>query len=200
MIRLIGISKSFGEKRVLSGVDLELPAGRVTALTGKSGSGKTTLSRILLGLEKPDGGRIEGVSGLKTAAVFQEDRLIEGWSALDNLRLIGVSKEEAARHLAALGLGGDRDERAQKLSGGMRRRLALARAMAAGAELIVLDEPMTGLDEGNRRLAADYVRARRGSAAVLVISHDPEDLALLDAGNVFSLDDCVEIRFASFNA
>jgi NitT/TauT family transport system ATP-binding protein len=188
MIDLIDISKSYGEKRVLSGVSLQLPEGEVTALTGRSGSGKTTLSRILLGLEKPDGGRVEGAAGLKKAAVFQEDRLVEPLSALDNLRLIGVSSEEAQRHLEALGLGNDGKERAQKLSGGMRRRLALARAMAAGAQLIVLDEPMNGLDEANRLLAADYVRARRGSAMVLVISHNPEDLMLLGAGRVFSLD------------
>ena len=188
MISLIGIDKSYGEKRVLQGAELALRRGEVTALTGKSGSGKTTLSRILLGLEKPDGGRIEGADGLKRAAVFQEDRLCEHLSALENLRLVGVSKEDALWHLAALGLSADRDERALKLSGGMRRRLALARAMAVGADLIVLDEPMTGLDDTNRRLAADYVLKRRGRAAVLLISHDPEDLVLLGASAIFSLD------------
>lgn len=188
MIALSGIEKSYGEKRVLRGVSLTLPTGEVTALTGKSGSGKTTLSRILLGLERPDGGRIEGAANLKKAAVFQEDRLCEHLSALDNLRLVGVSKEDAVRHLDALGLASDRDERALKLSGGMRRRLALARAMAVGADLIVLDEPMTGLDGENKRLAADYVRKNRGRAAVLLISHDPEDLELLGASSMFSLD------------
>lgn len=188
MIALTGIEKSYGGKRVLWGVSLTLRRGGVTALTGRSGSGKTTLSRILLGLEEPDGGRVEGAAGLTRAAVFQEDRLCEHLSALDNLRLVGVSGENAARHLEALGLAADRDGRALKLSGGMRRRLALARAMAVGANLIVLDEPMTGLDAGNKRLAADYVRNFRGDAAVLVISHDPEDLALLGATAVFSLD------------
>lgn len=188
MISLSGIEKSYGDKRVLRGVGLTLSKAEVTALTGRSGSGKTTLSRILLGLEKPDGGRIEGTAGLKKAAVFQEDRLIEHMSALDNLRLVGVSKEDALRHLAALGLAENRDERAQKLSGGMRRRLALARAMAVAADLIVLDEPLTGLDGGNKRLAADYIGVHRGRAAVLLISHDPEDLELLSASAVFSLD------------
>ena len=188
MIALINIEKSYGEKRVLEGVSLTLPKGEVTALTGKSGSGKTTLSRILLGLERPDGGRIEGASGLKKAAVFQEDRLVEHLSALDNLRLVGVLREDAEKHLDALGLAADRDERALMLSGGMRRRLALARAMAVGADLIVLDEPMTGLDGENKRLAADYVKRYRGHAAVLLISHDPEDLLLLGATATFSLD------------
>jgi NitT/TauT family transport system ATP-binding protein len=188
MIALIGIEKAYGEKRVLEGVSLTLPKGEVTALTGKSGSGKTTLSRILLGLERADGGRIEGAANLKKAAVFQEDRLCEHLSALDNLRLVGVSREDAIKHLDALGLANDRDERALKLSGGMRRRLALARAMAVGADLIVLDEPMTGLDGENKRLAADYVRDNRAQAALLLISHDPEDLMLLGASAVFSLD------------
>ncbi len=188
MIVLSDITKSYGEKRVLSGVSLTLPEGRVTALTGKSGSGKTTLSRILLGLEKPDGGRIEGVDGIKKAAVFQEDRLIEHLSALDNLRLTGVSREAAVLSLTALGLEDDLNERAQKLSGGMRRRLALARAMTARADLVVLDEPMNGLDGENKRLAADYVRKNRGHAAVLLISHNPEDLEILGASAIFSLD------------
>jgi NitT/TauT family transport system ATP-binding protein len=188
MITLHEISKFYGEKRVLDKVSLTLPEGRVTALTGRSGSGKTTLSRILLGLEKADGGRVTGASGLKKAAVFQEDRLIEHLSALENLLLVGATKEEARRHLEALGLGADLDVRALKLSGGMRRRLALARAMVAGADLIVLDEPMTGLDEANKRLAGEYVLENQRHAAVLLISHDPEDLEILGASGIFSLD------------
>lgn len=187
MIELKDIQKSYGGRRVLDGVSLLLPAG-VTALTGRSGSGKTTLSRILLGLESPDGGRVAGAAGLKKAAVFQEDRLIEHWSAVDNLRLVGAEPEAARGHLAELGLAADALRRAAKLSGGMRRRLALARAMIAGAELIVLDEPMTGLDAETKRLAADYVQKNRGDAAVLLISHDPEDLEMLGACRIFSLD------------
>ena len=91
-------------------------------------------------------------------------------------------------NLTAMGLAADLNERSFELSGGMRRRLALARAMAVGANLVVLDEPMTGLDGENKRLAADYVRRSRGRAVVLLISHDPEDLALLGASAVFSLD------------
>jgi len=188
MIELQNIGKSYGEKRVLSGVSLDLAPGAVTALTGRSGSGKTTLSRILLGLERPDAGRVEGAAGLKKAAVFQEDRLIEHLSALENLRLVGADPGEARAHLARLGLENDADARAKTLSGGMRRRVALARAMIVGAGLIVLDEPMTGLDEGAKRLAAEYVASARGRAAVLLISHDPEDIRLLGAARVFSLD------------
>lgn len=188
MIELKDIVKGYGGKRVLDKVSLTLPAGTVTALTGRSGIGKTTLSRILLGLEAPDGGRVTGAQGLKKAAVFQEDRLIEHMSALENLRLTGTTEAEARRHLAALGLDGDAQERTSRLSGGMRRRLALARAMITGASLIVLDEPMTGLDGENKRLAADYVQENRGDAAVLLISHDPEDLKLLDATRIISLD------------
>jgi len=188
MIELQNIGKSYGEKRVLSGVSLDLAPGAVTALTGRSGSGKTTLSRILLGLERPDAGRVEGAAGLKKAAVFQEDRLIEHLSALENLRLVGADPGEARAHLARLGLPTRSTARAKTLSGGMRRRVAMARAMIVGAGLIVLDEPMTGLDEGAKRLAAEYVASARGRAAVLLISHDPEDIRLLGAARVFSLD------------
>ncbi len=188
MIALDGITKSYGEKRVLSGVTLVVPAGEVTALTGRSGSGKTTLARILLGLERPDGGRVECPRSIRRAAVFQEDRLIEHMSALDNLRLVGVPESEARAHLEALGLAADGDTRALRLSGGMRRRVALARALAAKADLIVLDEPFTGLDGEARRQAAAHFLKTRGRAAVLVISHDAEDLALLGAARYFSLD------------
>jgi NitT/TauT family transport system ATP-binding protein len=188
MIELIDIEKSYGGKRVLDKVSLQIPPGGVTALTGRSGSGKTTLSRILLGLESADGGRVLVAAGLKKAAVFQEDRLIEHLSAIENLRLVGAAPDDAKKHLEALGLGADAFSRADSLSGGMRRRLALARAMIAGADLIVLDEPLTGLDGETKRLAADYVGRHRGAAAVLLISHDPEDLELLGAARIFSLD------------
>lgn len=188
MIALKDISKSFGDRRVLERVNLTLPSGKVTALVGRSGTGKTTLARILLGLEKPDAGRVEGVDGIKKAAVFQEDRLIEHMSALQNLALVGASTQAAQAHLGALGLEGDLETRADRLSGGMRRRVALARAMVVGADLIVLDEPMTGLDEDSKRQAAAYIAENRGRAAVLLISHDPEDIHLLGADDIFSLD------------
>ena len=192
MIALYDIEKSYGEKRVLTGMTLRLPAGEVTALGGKSGSGKTTLARILLGLEKPDGGRVECPRDIRRAAVFQEDRLVEHMSALDNLRLVGVPADEARAHLEALGLAADGLTRAVRLSGGMRRRVALARALAVNADLIVLDEPMTGLDGEAKRLAATHFLRTRGRAAVLVISHDAEELALLGATRYFSLDGAPE--------
>ena len=188
MIALTDVSKSFGGRRVLERVSLTLPAGSVTALVGRSGAGKTTLARILLGLEAPDAGRADGMDGIKRAAVFQEDRLIEHMSALQNLVLVGASVEAARTHLNALGLADDMEVRVDRLSGGMRRRVALARAMIAGAGLIVLDEPMTGLDEDSKRQAAAYVSQNRGRAAVLLISHDPEDIQRLGADAIFSLD------------
>lgn len=188
MIALTDVSKSFGGRRVLERVSLTLPAGSVTALVGRSGAGKTTLARILLGLEAPDAGRVDGMDGIKRAAVFQEDRLIEHMSALQNLVLVGASVEAARTHLNALGLADDMEVRVDRLSGGMRRRVALARAMIAGAGLIVLDEPMTGLDEDSKRQSAAYVSQNRGRAAVLLISHDPEDIQRLGADAIFSLD------------
>lgn len=188
MIALKDISKSYGARRVLERVSLNLPEGSVTALVGRSGAGKTTLARILLGLEAPDAGRVEGLDGVRKAAVFQEDRLIEHMSALQNLTLVGASSQAAREHLGALGLDEDLETRADRLSGGMRRRVALARAMIVKAGLIVLDEPMTGLDEDSRRQAAAYISENRGRAAVLLISHDPEDMRLLGADYIFSLD------------
>ena len=188
MIALTDVSKSFDGRRVLERVRLTLPAGTVTALVGRSGAGKTTLARILLGIEAPDAGRVDGMDGVKKAAVFQEDRLIEHMSALQNLLLVGALPQAARAHLGVLGLADDMQTRADRLSGGMRRRVALARAMIVGASLIVLDEPMTGLDEESKRQAADYISQNRKTAAVLVISHDPEDIRRLGADAIISLD------------
>ena len=134
---------------------------------------ETTLLRLILGLETPDGGEIAGVPA-RRAAVFQEDRLCPQLTALENVLLTaGRKKEREARDLLArLGLGESLAIPAAELSGGMRRRCALARSLCAESDLLVLDEPFKGLDEANRRAAMDAVRALSGDKTVLLVTHD----------------------------
>ena len=141
------VTKGFGDHVVLQEFSARFPGGQCTCIMGPSGCGKTTLLRLILGLEQPDSGRILGQT-FPMAAVFQENRLFEDFSALSNVTAV-CSKErrsEAAQHLIALGLGESLHAPVRTLSGGMKRRVAVARAVLAPGEILILDEPFTGLD------------------------------------------------------
>ena len=190
MLRVRELSKSFGDKRVLQSLSFAFPERAVTAITGPSGVGKTTLVNLLLGLTEPDSGEILGREGLRLAAVFQEDRLIEHYTALENVRLItggGISEAEIRRALAAVGLEpGDR-RRVSKYSGGMKRRVAIVRAALAAPELLILDEPFKGLDEDTRAVCAGYILNACPNATILLITHEPEELRLMRPAAVLEL-------------
>ena len=171
--------KSFGDKAVLRDVSFTAGPG-ITAVMAPSGAGKTTLLRILLGLERPDGGSVEGLAGKRLSAVFQEDRLLEHLSAVENLRFVlGRSHDPAAARemLARLGLPDTGEQRVRAFSGGMKRRLALARALLAPFDALLLDEPFTGLDRENRDRALACIRETAGDRPVLLVTHDPADVA-----------------------
>ena len=168
------LSKKYGEKKVLEDLNLVLEAGKTYTMAGPSGCGKTTFLRILMGLEKADSGTITGVPG-KISAVFQENRLSESFSALDNVMLVMNSenkKETAAELLHALGLTDNLTKPVKTFSGGMKRRVALARALAADYDLLILDEPFTGLDAQNRELAIKVIEEYTKNRTVLLVSHD----------------------------
>ncbi len=179
------LSKSFGQKRVLSSLSAVIPEGRFTAVMGASGSGKTTLGRILLGLERADSGSIEGLPD-RLSAVFQEDRLFEEFSALSNLRAVAGRKRdgEMAALLEALGLGREINAPVSSFSGGMKRRVAIARAIAAQGELTVLDEPFSGLDGETKLSVMAFVRQKLSGKTVLLITHDPSDAEFFGAETI----------------
>ncbi len=170
-IRVEGLCKSYGGKTVLDGLTAVFSEG-ITCVAAPSGSGKTTLLRLLLGLERPDAGTIRG-AGCRWAAVFQEDRLLEDLPAGGNLRFaLGEVPGEAAGLLERLGLELWDPKPVRSWSGGMRRRLALARALLAPAEALALDEPFTGLDGESRARCLELVRATGRGRPVLLATHD----------------------------
>jgi NitT/TauT family transport system ATP-binding protein len=198
VISLRGVTKRYGSQVVLDRLDLDLPTG-VTAVMGPNGSGKTTLGRLLLGLEAPDGGEVRGLEGCRRAAVFQENRLCEQLDAVANVRLVrgAPSPAHAEMELRALGL----DEASvrkpvRELSGGQRRRVAIARAFAADAELLVLDEPFTGLDASARSVVIPDVARRCGDRTVLLVTHDPAEAAEFGA-RVVTLPACPAARWSA---
>lgn len=182
-IALERVDKAFGENEVLRSFSARISAGRTTCLMGASGVGKTTLVHLLLGLLKPDAGFISGLPARRTA-VFQENRLCEAFSAAANIRFAvgkALPAGEPYRCLRLLGLDADSDVPVQDYSGGMKRRVALARALLAPGDLLVLDEPFKGLDADTRLLAAAAVRKYAAGKTVVLVSHDPEEAELLDA-------------------
>ena len=182
-LRVKDLRKSYGGVPVLENVTFTAKPG-VTCVMAPSGAGKTTLLRILLGLERADGGGITGGEGCRWAAVFQEDRLLEHLDAMGNLRFVlGPELDEGAAldMLAALGLGDVGAKPVREISGGMKRRLALARALLAPSDALALDEPFTGLDEENRSRAMACVRRAGLEKPVLLVTHDESDAAELHA-------------------
>lgn len=180
------LCKSFDGKVVLDHVSLTLESGGTACLMAPSGRGKTTLLRCIAGLEAPDSGQITDLPE-RIAYVFQEDRLCDGFSAVDNIRLVtgkALGEDEIRRHLEELGLAGSLDQPVRELSGGMRRRVVISRAVCFGADLLLLDEPFKGLDDEARQQTADYILRHRGAAAILCVTHDREDAAALGGADI----------------
>lgn len=178
MIEFRNVFVSFGEKPVLSDFSLRLPENGVTCLKGPSGCGKTTLLRVLTGLRKPDSGKVEGTEPGDCAVVFQEDRLLPWRTALQNLTILPGLEESTAREwLRRVELENEAGRFPAELSGGMRRRVALARALAYGGKLLVLDEPFLGMDEELKKRL--YPLIRDAGVPVVLVTHEEEDIRLL---------------------
>ncbi len=183
-LHIENLCKAYDGKAVLKNVTFTAGKG-VTCVMAPSGAGKTTLLRLLLGLEHPDSGTVP--AGVRWAAVFQEDRLLEQMDALGNLRFVlgpALNESAALSLLEELGLGDVGTKPVREFSGGMKRRLALARALLAPADALALDEPFTGLDGENRARCQDCVRRAAEEKPVLLVTHDPADAQALDAAVV----------------
>ena len=184
MLTIRGICKSFEGRSVLKNVSFDFPEAAVTALRGPSGCGKTTLVNIILGLLAPDEGEVLLPVSARTAAVFQEDRLIEHFSAARNVRLTAPSSvpdEQIHSALSELGLAQEGEKRVSEFSGGMRRRVAVIRAALFQPQLLLLDEPFKGLDEEMRARTASFLRRNCAQATTILVTHDETEAALMGA-------------------
>lgn len=189
-IVLKGIKKSFGKKKVLQDINLTLEDNGIYCLMGPSGMGKTTLMRILLNREKADSGTVTGIHAGEISAMFQEDRLCPSLSAVQNVALVcdgKVDEKALLQELEQILPANCLQQPVAQLSGGMKRRVALARAMHYPCRMIVLDEPFTGLDQNTRLEVIQYLLKMRKDRILLVATHGVNDASLLGA-KVIRLD------------
>lgn len=160
------------------------PEGKITCIRGRSGCGKTTLIRLLLGLDIPDKGKIEGISDRKIRAVFQEDRLCENLSAASNTRLVcteTISDRELEEAYKAVALTEVWQKPVRELSGGMRRRVSILRALLADSDCVIMDEPLRGLDEKTRTKTIDYILKKTEGKTLIFVTHEEQEAVWLKA-------------------
>lgn len=181
MLRLENVTFAYGaEGHILRDFSLMIPDGGRVCLMGASGEGKTTVLRLLLGLEKPTAGVVFRPENARISAVFQEDRLLPWKTALENVALFSDTAAAAAM-LTALGLGESLCRRPDALSGGMKRRVALARALCHPFDVLVLDEPLTGLDGETKARCLSAIDRVVAGKTLLLATHDRSEAEALHA-------------------
>lgn len=180
MIRARALEKRYGRRRVLAGVDVDVPATGFLVVTGANGTGKTTLLRVLVGLLAPTRGVVEvDVDRGRIGYLAHESLVYRELTAAENLDLFGrlyhvpERRERIGMLLERFGLWDARNERISSFSRGMTQRLALSRALLHDPELLVLDEPFAALDEEGAALLDHELAQLAGVRTVVASTHDP---------------------------
>ena len=180
MLRLDNVRVQYEGQVVLDGLSHTFREGAVTAIVGESGIGKSTLMHVLCGLLRPESGQVVQ-DGARIAAVFQEPRLFPWMTALENVRTVcGKDSSRAERLLVQMGLEDAMHKYPAELSGGMKQRVSIARALAYGADVLLLDEPFRGLDAALRLDVTRQVMEAFAGKTVIMVTHDESDLAYAD--------------------
>lgn len=179
-------TKHFDGRTIFENYSLELEKGKIYVLQGPSGRGKTTLLRMISALEENEAGDNGDFSSLKFSWVFQEDRLCSTMSAFSNVYYaLGGSCDKAAIIEAFNDLGLDEPyKKIREYSGGMKRRVSLIRAMLADSDMVLLDEPFTGLDARSIFLACSFIRAHQNGRTIMLVTHESAPLPT---------DGCIEL-------
>lgn len=189
IIEVRGVSKAYEDKCIFENFSLKIAKNETTILMGPSGSGKTTLLNMMMNLEFPDKGSILGLENQKFAAVFQEDRLCDMLSVKSNIKIVLNSKnkpEDIDGHLESVGLEKELLTTAKNLSGGMKRRVAIVRAMMADSDIIIMDEPFKGLDEKAKTRCMDYIKSHTDKKTLIISTHDERE-AIYMGGNIIRI-------------
>lgn len=190
MIEIKHITKKYDDYTVFSDFSMEIQEGEVLCLMGKSGRGKTTLLRMLMGLEQPDTGSITGLTDKRISVVFQEDRLLPGFTVRQNLYSVcdgALQQERMLRILTALELDEWIDREVSVLSGGMQRRAAICRALLVPYDFLILDEPFRGLDDKTKEITIKLVLEEKKGRTILISTHDAKECEKM-GGKILNLD------------
>lgn len=169
---------AYGENTIVEDFSYDFSSGKAFALMGASGCGKTTILMALIGLLSPQYGDLAEFETARPVMLFQEDRLLPWYTALENVALVS-DIETARKWLGAVGLGDKLEAVPRELSGGQRRRVAIARAMSFRGDVVILDEPFSGLDVETKRVIADALMARFDK--IIFTTHDEEEASLFGA-------------------
>ena len=179
------LCKSYGDNHVLNSISFEFEAGKISCLMGESGIGKTTLLKILMGLEKKDSGFVHGIDeNTKISAVFQEERLCDNLTSLGNLLMVcdkSISKDVIRKQLALVLPQNALLKKVSLLSGGMRQRVAIVRAMIVNSDIVLMDEPFKGVDEETKKAVIAYVKDNQRGRTLLIVTHNGDDAKMLEA-------------------
>ena len=193
MIKLENLSLKYGKDTVLDNLSYEFEEGKLTAILGESGVGKTSILNLIAGLIKPSAGKVINTCE-RISYVFQEPRLFDWMTAKENVSTVSDAKV-AEDMLSLMGLGDSLDKYPTELSGGMKQRVSIARALAYSPDLILLDEPFKGLDPDRRREVSKIVFEYIGGKTAIIVTHDEADTEFAD--NVLTLSSPPESKLSA---
>ena len=157
---------------------LEFEEGKITTIMAPSGYGKTTILKVIAGIEKKyEGEIIYNLENPRFSMVFQEDRLVENISVLKNIKMVSdkLCENDIIDELNKLNIGQYANTLVRNMSGGEKRRVAIVRAMLAEYDILLLDEPFTGLDEETKEVTKRYVRNKGKNRTIILVTHDVAD-------------------------
>lgn len=182
MLKIKDLTKIYKDKEVFRNFCIEFKKNTATCIMAPSGTGKTTLLRLIAGLEKADFGSFEGFDSETVSMVFQEDRLCEGLSPVKNILLVapGLSEKFICEKLSELEIT-DYSKPVSQLSGGMKRRVAILRALLADSTLVLMDEPFKGLDAALKEKTIAFVKKMSASKTLIIATHDISEVNALEA-------------------
>lgn len=186
-IKISALSKGYSNHIVFENFHCSFHPQKWNCIVGPSGAGKTTLLRILMGLEDYQG-KITGIEAKKFSCVFQENRLCEGFTGVDNVKMVvnkKINPQTILYDLKQLGLAEYANLPVSQYSGGMKRRLAIARALITEYDILILDEPFRELDQSTYQRVLSYVEKKAIGKTVILSTHNPYEIKRFGTNKVY---------------